>query len=340
LPLKEPFETAKDRKTHSNTVIIQITLDSGQIGLGEATPVGYVTGESIESAIAAIEQSRKVIIGADPAEWLSLSLEMESVLPQAHCARAALEMAMLDAAAKAADMPVYQYLGGRKLSIVTDITIPISTPAHAAELAKSARQNGITRLKMKANGTPEDLPRALAIAEAVPDADLKIDANQAFSPKSAVAFVKSMDKAGLRLSLLEQPVAKEDIDGLKYVSDNVSVPVFADESVVTPTDAQRLVDAQTVSGVNVKLMKSGIRGALEIVEICRNAGIGLMLGCMLESKIGISAALHLACATGAFDHFDLDADMLIADQPVTGGFVRKGGELEVSDQPGLGCRFV
>ncbi|MDO8684181.1 MAG: dipeptide epimerase, partial [Armatimonadota bacterium] len=80
LPLKEPFETAKGRKTHSSTVIVKLDLDSGQVGLGEATPVGYVTGESIESALAAIEQSRRVIIGADPAEWLSLSLEMENVL--------------------------------------------------------------------------------------------------------------------------------------------------------------------------------------------------------------------------------------------------------------------
>jgi L-Ala-D/L-Glu epimerase len=340
LPLKDVFATSKGRKTRSQTVIISIALDSGIRGLGEATPVRYVTGETPRAVISAVAKARRLLINEDPSDWRELSARLEKALPNSPTARAGLEIAMLDALAKSQDVPLYGYLGGRKSSFATDITISVLPPEQAADFAREASRLGFSRLKLKANGTPEDTLRVMAVAAAAPGADIKVDANQAFTQELAVSFVQSVEKAGIKLSLLEQPVPKDNTAGLKYVSERISVPVFADEAVMTPADALRLAEAKAVSGINIKLMKSGVKGAIEIIDVCRQAGLGLMIGCMLESAIGISASMHLACATQAFDHFDLDSDMLIASQPVKGGFTRTGETLEVSDQPGLGCSLT
>ena len=343
LPLSGAFTTAKGRTLRSHTVIIKITLDSGVTGLGEATPVRYVTGESFRSLGPALRSARCLLINTDPADWRRTSLLLERALPQAHTARAGIEMALVDATARSVDQPAYRYLGGNEpCAVVTDQTISVVSPAEATNDARVTieRFRGTCRFKIKVDGGGGDLQRILAVALAAPGSDIKIDANQAFTPKGAVEFIDSLAKAGVTPSLLEQPVDKHDIDGLKYVTENVSVPVFADESVLTADDARILVDRGAVKGINVKLMKSGIRGALEIAKICRQAGLGLMLGCMLESKIGLSASLHVASATGAFEHFDLDSDELISSQPVEGGFERQGDRLTLLDRPGLGCELT
>jgi len=299
-----------------------------------------VTGESADSVLDSVAKAAPVLTAADPADWRELARILEEMLPAAPSARAGLETALLDAAGRLANVSAYELLGGRKMAVATDVTIPVVSPDRAAELAAAASRNGFTRFKAKANGAPDDLARVLAVSRSAPNADIKVDANQAFSPTDAVGFVHSVERAGVTLSLLEQPVAAGDIAGLRCVSDNVPVPVYADESAVTPDDVANLVRAQAISGVNVKLMKSGFAGALRIVDMCRDAGLKLMLGCMLESRIGIAAALSLACAIGAFDYFDLDADILIAHQPVSGGFFRNGDRLTVTDLPGLGCQLT
>jgi L-alanine-DL-glutamate epimerase-like enolase superfamily enzyme len=340
LPLKDVFATSKGRTTQSRTVIIEVQADSGESGLGEATPVKYVTGEGIRSVRSTIASSAELLIGRRFKDWREASLLLERYFPNAPTARAGIEIALLDLSAKSAGQPIYEFLGGQRKVIQTDETISVVAPDQAGREAREAWDQGIRHFKIKTDGGAEDIPRVLAVLEAAPEADIKVDANQAFSPQAAVAFVQNLEKAAVHLSLLEQPTPKGDIAGLKHVSDNISVPVFADESAVTPADVLRLAEQQAVSGVNVKLMKSGIRGGLEIVHICRRAGLSLMIGCMLESKIGQSASIHFACATQAFAHFDLDSDNIIAEQPVTGGFTRTGGELEITDAPGLGVESL
>ncbi|MDO8589174.1 MAG: dipeptide epimerase [Armatimonadota bacterium] len=337
LPLKQLFATAKGRTTISRTLIIEVRLDSGHIGLGESTPIKYVTGETVRSAHSTIVKAARLLCGEELSDWRRLSLTLQRRFPNAPAARAGMETALLDASAKLANKPLYEFLGGSRMTVETDETVSVVSPEQAAEEARAAWTQGIRRIKIKAGGGPEDVARVLAVAEAAPEADLKVDANQAFSPRAAIDFVRELERAGVKPSLIEQPVAKDDIAGLIQVSEAISIPVYADESAVTPADVLRLAEAHAVSGVNVKLMKCGFRCAFEIVQICRQARLGLMLGCMLESKIGQSASLHFACATQAFEHFDLDSDNIIAQQPVTGGFTRTGGKLELGDEPGLGC---
>lgn len=337
LPLKEPFETAKRRATESEAIMVELKTDHGLTGLGEATPVGYVTGETIVSVISAIESAADALVGRPVRSFASIAGTLMAAMPNSPGARAAIEMAVIDAAGQEAGEPSYELLGGQFRTVETDLTIPVVAPAHAAELARAAAALGFTIFKMKAAGVnpDEDMARAVAIAQVAVGCRLIIDANQGFAPKAAVAFMREVVRRGVEVALFEQPVDAADIEGLAYVSHELDTPVFADESAQTPADVLRLVRHSAVDGVNVKLMKSGVFAAMEIASICEKHDLGQMIGCMIEPPVGIAAALHVVCASRGFAYFDLDADLLLADAG-TGGFHRDGPRLSPLTSPGLG----
>ena len=341
LPLKEPFETAKGSKTASPAVIVELRLSSGIRGLGSATPVKYVTGEDTASVLSAIELCAPDLKGLDATAYLPIFEILAEALPHAHSARAALEMAILDAFCKLHDLPMCKFFGGALLRVSTDITIPLVDPDAARELAREAAIRGFEHLKIKVGSQdPEDdLARVLAVSEAAPQCAIRLDANQGFTPAVAVGFAGKIQEAGVKVDLFEQPVDRTDLDGLHYVTRNTSVPVFADESAVTPADVLKLIELEAVDGINVKLMKCGISGALDIIAMCKAARKELMLGCMIETSIGLASAVHLACGTGAFSRLDLDAHLLVAPdaEPSSGGFTHDGPSLIAdSKSPGHG----
>lgn len=340
LPLVEPFETAQRRATSSPTVLVR--LIAGDIaGLGEATPVRYVTGEDVATVVHDINAASQALEGARLSEYRLSARKLAEVLPHGKSARAGIEMAMFDAFCKALGVPLYSYLGGAPLRIETDVTIPICPPEHAREQAAQKSASGFAQFKVKVGkDADEDIARVLAIREGAPGCSFIIDANQGFKPKQAVQFTQDLLKRGIQIRLLEQPVDAFDLDGLRYVTERAGVPVFADEAAQTPADVIEIVRYKAAHGVNVKIMKAGMVGALEIKSICVAAGMGLMFGCMLETRIGQAAAAHIGCGTSAFGTFDLDSDLLLADQPVKGGAERHGAMLKVSDRPGLGCEVV
>ncbi|MGQ9454912.1 MAG: dipeptide epimerase [Armatimonadota bacterium] len=340
LPLHEPFETAQRRATTSPTVIVE--LISGSVkGYGEATPVKYVTGEDVASVKHDIATASEVLKGVRLSEYRLISRKLADVLPYGKSARAGIEMAVLDAFCKVLRIPLYSLLGGVALRIETDVTIPICPPEHARELAGELAAKGFRQFKIKVGkNEEEDLARVRMVSETAPGCVFNLDANQGFDPVQAVDFVRKLQTHGINIQLLEQPVHAADFDGMHYVAENAGVPVFADEAAQTPADVVDIIRHKAATGVNVKIQKAGMIGALEIKSICRAAGLDLMFGCMLESRIGQSAAVHIACGTCAFSVFDLDSDLLILDQPVVGGAQRKGPTLHVSTGPGLGCEIV
>lgn len=339
LPLLEPFETSMRRATTSPTVLIE--LKAGDItGYGEATPVKYVTGEDITTVTKDVEVAAEILEGASLHEYRLSSQKLGEGLPYGRSARAGVEMAMFDAMCKSLGVPLYAYLGGAPLRIETDVTIPICPADHARELAAQLASKGFRQFKIKAGkNSEEDIERVLAVTEGAPKCLLNIDANQGFEPPEAVKFVKDLEGRGVRLQLLEQPVEALDLEGMRYVTAHAGIPVFADEAAQTAADVIDIIRHKAATGVNVKIMKAGMVGALEIKSVCKAAGLQLMLGCMLESRVGQSASVHVACGTCAFSVFDLDADMLIADQPVKGGIERRGATLRVLNRPGLGCEI-
>ncbi len=341
LPLREPFETAQRKAVDSSTVFVQL-IAGDMVGWGEATPVRYVTGEDTSTVIMDVAAGAEVLRGSRLSEYRLSSRKLADTLPHGKSARAGIEMAILDALCKSLNIPLFSYFGGAAVRIETDVTIPICPPEHARNKALSLADKGFRMFKVKVGKEKdEDIARVMAIHEAVSNCSFVIDANQGFTPTYAVNFTRELKKLGIHIRMLEQPVDAFDIDGLKYVTDHIDVPVFADEAAQTPEDVLEIVRNKAANGVNVKIMKAGMVGALEIKSICRAAGIDLMFGCMLESKIGQSAAAHLACGTAAFSVFDLDSDLLLADnQPVQGGAERIGPILKLSDRPGLGCEVI
>lgn len=345
LPLRAPFVIAQRTAYEAQNVLVAVETEAGVIGWGESAPVGYVTGESVPSVLAAIEAVGDEFQG-QPTERLQPLWERAGrLLFDAPTARAGLEMALCDLWAKRWNLPLWQFFGGASETLTTDLTIPLVAPEDAGALAAEAWEEGFRDLKIKVGaeaGHDADLARVAAIIQAAPHARLRIDANQAFTPDGAVAFAQALARRNAPVAMMEQPVAKEDIAGLKYVKERINFPVFADEAARDVPSVQRLLREDAADGINIKLMKSGLAGALQIIALCRAAGKPLMLGCMLESRLGIAAAAQMAGGTGAFDFLDLDSHRLLAPLgSVAGGFRAEGGTLHVdNDCPGWGVKIA
>ncbi len=345
LALRAPFAIAKRTAHEAQNVLVIVETEGGASGFGESAPVGYVTGETVASVLAAIEAVEEEFVGRPVERLQPLWDRAGRLLGESRAARAGLEMALCDAWGRHWNLPLRQFFGGAQEVLTTDLTIPLVTPEEAGVLAAEAAREGFRHLKIKvgaSGGHAEDLTRIEGILESAPGIGLRIDANQAFAPDEAVAFAGSLAAMGAPIEMMEQPVPAEDRAGLKYVRERVRVPVFADEAARDVSDVARLLQEDAVDGINVKLMKSGLAGALQIIALCRTAGKKLMLGCMLESGLGIAAAAQIAGGTGAFDFLDLDSHRLLA--PVgglTGGFRSDGGTLLIGDstEPGWGVRL-
>jgi L-Ala-D/L-Glu epimerase len=343
MPLRDAFETSKGRKTTSPAVAVEVGLANGMTGFGAATPVLYVTGEDIDDVLASVERCRPSILGKDITGYRPLFNAIYEALPDKCSARAALEMAVIDGFCKQYGLPMYRFFGGTLGEVETDVTIPICEPDKARELSREAAANGFHHLKVKVGGKDqeEDFARVIAMHEGAPNCTIRLDANQGFTPSFAVEYTKRLLDAGVIVDMLEQPVDRDDLEGLAYVTANTPVSVFADEACRNPADAIKLVQTNAVDGINIKLMKAGISGALDIIAVCRAAGKELMLGCMLETGIGMATSVHFAAGTGVFSRLDLDGHLLAADMPFPGGFTHEGPYLRPNaSSPGHGATGV
>ena len=237
---------------------------------------------------------------------------------------------------------MYKLLGGGRNTLVTDITISVNAPEVMAKDTADALARGYETLKIKVGENPAlDLARLKAVRAAAPDATIRIDANQAWTPRQAVRLLENMQAEGLNIELVEQPVKAKDLDGLQFVTANSPVPVMADESMFSPADALKIMQLHAADYVNIKLMKcGGLSNALRIVSAAEVYGVECMIGCMLEAKVSVTAAAHLACAKGAITRIDLDGPALCASDPVAGGASFNGKYIELSDAPGLGISGI
>ena len=331
--LHSPFVTSRGSATQALAVAVTVKLDDGRTARGESVPVAYVTGESVENVVEAANRIGQELAGRDAARYresLAIIARLAPTLPSTRCG---LEMAVLDAWAQVSGVTLWELWGGALEAGDSDVTIPIVD--NAAELAEIAYALGIHTFKLKV-GDPDiekDYQRVQAVREAAPEARLRIDANQAFTPDEAVAFVTRLVNEGAEIDLLEQPVRADDFAGMAEVARRSPVPVFADESCRTPSDALRLVTETPVQGLNCKINKSGIAGVLDIIAIARAANRKLMLGCMLETRYSISIALALACGTGAFDFLDLDSHLLLNESGANSFFSQQGSRLALPHVP-------
>ena len=338
IPLLEPFTIATGSVSEARNVLITITLDDGSIGYGESAPFPPSTGESQETALAAAQGCATLIEGKDAAHWRTLSKLMRSVYFSQITAIAGIEMALLDALTHSYGIPLYIFFGGASTSIETDMSIPMVTPEHGYELAKDIVARGINCIKIKVGGDiRDDVARVEAIREGAPGLGLTLDANQGYTPNEALLCLEALDDRDIRPLMLEQPVYKEDYEGLRYVTQHTTVPVAADESASSAAAVARLLAMGAVNVVNIKLMKAGIVEALDIAALCRVSHTPLMIGAMIESRLAIAASAHLAAGLGGFRYIDLDTPMLLAEDPFSGGYEQRGGIYDLAGiEAGLG----
>lgn len=344
IPLRTPFKTALRTVSRVEDVIVEIHTDCGRIGYGEAPPTGPITGDTTGAIIGAIQDHlSKAIIGRDVDDFEDVLQAVQKSVVGNTSAKAAIDMALWDLYGQLYSIPVYKLMGGARKNITTDITISVNDPEVMVRDSLIALDRGYDCLKMKVGIHPElDVARLKAVRQAVGnDVTIRIDANQAWTPKQAVRILNAMQDQGLQIELVEQPVHAHDLEGMKYVTDRSYVPVLADESLYSPADAATILRVGAADLLNIKLMKcGGLYNALKICTMAEVYGVECMIGCMLEAKISVNAAVHLACAKKVITKVDLDGPVLCSEDPILGGAVFDEKDITVSNTPGLGILGV
>jgi len=340
IPLVTPFKTALRTVDHVNDLIVRITADDGQVGYGEAPPTAVITGDTKGSIRCAIEEFiAPSLVGMEIDNLDSIMAKLHSCILKNTSAKAAVDMAIYDLYAKNLGRPLYKVLGGCKSQFETDITISVNPIDEMVSDSLKAVADGFNILKVKVGKEGlKDVARMEAIRQAVgPDVILRVDANQGWTPKDAVRIIRAMEDRGLDIDLVEQPVHAHDFAGMQFVTGQVATPILADESVFSVEDAIKLIQARAADLINIKLMKTGgIYQAQKICAIAETYGIECMIGCMLESKISVSAAAHLAAAKGIITRADLDGPALCQIDPYEGGPIFDGPWIRMNETPGLG----
>jgi len=345
VPLKTPFKTAMRTVDEIEDVVLMIGTDTGHVGYGSAPATAVITGETHGSIIEAIH---KVIgpnlVGGEIANLNSLVDTVQKSIVRNFSAKAAVEIALYDLFGQMYQAPLYKLLGGGENVITTDITISVDYIDKMVEDALAAIELGFETLKVKVGKDPNlDIERIKAIYAAVNDrALIRLDANQGWTPKQAVSVLRSVEEAGVQLELVEQPVKGDDIDGMKYVTSRIQTPVMADESSFGPKEALEMIRLRAADIINIKLMKTGgISNAIRIADIAGTYGVECMIGCMLESSIGVAAAAHVAVAkSSVITKVDLDTPSLGRFDPVQCGVRFNNAEISITDAPGLGISEI
>ncbi|XP_021909635.1 L-Ala-D/L-amino acid epimerase isoform X3 [Carica papaya] len=343
VPLIAPFTIASSRLDRVENVAIRIELDNGCVGWGEAPILPFVTAEDQLIAMAKAREVCQLLRSSPPMTLAAVLGEVGEVLHGHEVAsvRAGVEMALIDAAANSIGIPLWRLFGGVSNAITTDITIPIVSPAEAAELASKYRKQGFTTLKLKVGkNLKADMEVLQAIREAHPNCSFVLDANEGYKPREAVEVLEKLHEMGVIPALFEQPVHRDDWEGLGYVThvakNKYGVSVAADESCRSLADLKKIVEADLADVVNIKLAKVGVLGALEIIEVARASELNLMIGGMVETRLAMGFAGHLAAGLGCFKHIDLDTPLLLSEDPVLEGYEVFGAVYKFTNARGHG----
>ncbi|WP_295814863.1 mandelate racemase/muconate lactonizing enzyme family protein [uncultured Nitratireductor sp.] len=339
LPLKRPFRIAIGETRVTETIFVRVHTDDGLYGLGEASLFRPVVGESRDAALANARDLAHLLIGRNPLDIDGCVCAMRAFLPNNATIRSAFDMALYDLLGKNARLPLHAVLAGAKRSFVTDNTVGIDTPETMAAHALEFRERGFTAVKVKlGTGVAEDVARVAAIRDVLgPETAIRIDANQGWDRVEALQALRQL--SAFNIQYCEQPVAAWDFDGLSAARALGAIPIMADEALFDEHDAMRLVSAGACDYFNIKLAKSGgIHVALKINALAEAAGIKCMVGCMTETRLGLTAAAHLVSARANVVFADLDGADMLREDPVVGGMLyHAGGVITLPDTPGIGA---
>lgn len=339
-----PFVTALRRTETADTVVIEIEDSDGRIGYGEAPAVWRVTGESLDSAKTCVDGPlASVLVGRDADDLVPLLHGIADAVVANPGAKAAVDVALHDLAARRRGVSLPVFLGARNHQVTSDVTLPVAESTALPDVARERVADGFTVLKMKVGtDASADIERVRAVRGAVgDDVAIRLDANQGWTRREAVSVISALEDARLGVELVEQPVAAADLEGLGWVTDRVATAIMADESLQSPRDLVELIRLRAVDMINVKLAKcGGLHHARTLLELARAHGVGTIVGSMMETHIGIGAAGSLVAAYGTTLVNDLDAAWWAAESPYVGGPHYEKATLVLSDSPGLGIEGV
>ncbi len=334
IPLRKPFVTSLDSTYQYDGVLVKIETDENVFGWGEAAPSKNITKETQETVVKSLSQIKPLIVGENPLEIESIMDKINYVFGSS--AKASVDIALHDILGKRIGLPLKNVFGSSQKEIRTSITISIEKIEDVVKEAVKIVDNGGRNIKLKIGLNPdEDIKKIKGIREAVGyEPRIRVDANQGYSVETAIKTLRRMEK--YEIEFVEQPVDARDIEGMRKVRDNVGIPVMADESVHTPGDAVNVIKNDAADMINIKIMKTGLSNALKIADICSAAGITCMVGCMIETKIGISAGTHLALGKRIIRFADLDGHLDLKFDPTINEVLTEKGVNKVGDGDGLG----
>ncbi len=342
--LSDPFVISRGAVSTAAIAYVRVKLADGSEGFGEIAPFTALTGEIRVRSIATAKELSALLIGCSCADWESLGAIMHGVAAAEPAARCGLECAMVDALARARGETLFEHwrtLGGTPAlrEHETDITLPILEETRIDELAAQWHARGFRIFKMKVGSDVDaDVRRVERLARIHPDVQFILDANQGFDLAGARELMRALSFLASRIRLLEQPVAREDLEGMAALKADASISIAADESVFSLEDARRVIEHRAAHCINLKIMKTGLSETIAVARAAKAAGLSLMIGGMMESRLAMSFSWSLVLATGWIDHLDLDTPLLMAHDPLEGGYAYRGPMLTLWTAPGVGMR--
>ncbi len=342
LELTRPYTIAYETFDSVENIFLMLETGSGIIGVGAGSPSAFVTGETMESAKEKLVEVASLLEGADLRKIQAIIQRIQELFPANPAVCAAADIALHDAFGKLLGLPLVDLWGRAHFSLPTSITIGIKSIEESVEEAKEYMQMGFKVLKLKTGkSVAEDVAIFTKIRETVGRAiKIRVDANQGYTVEETQNFYQQTEKLGLEL--IEQPMHYDRVAAMKKLPPNIRSICMADENLKTMGHAVTLAQKPLHFGLyNIKLMKcGGIAAGRQIASIANLADIGLMWGCMDESIISITAALHAALASPATKYLDLDGSLDLAKDIVKGGFILKEGVMSIGEGAGLGVTLL
>lgn len=313
----------------------------GARGFGEAAVATHITGETIERTFKNLKRAGAWLTAKSINDYLNLSARLHERLPDNKSAVAAVEMAAFDALSRHLRLPLWRLWASRPKTLRTDITIVIADLEETEDKAEAFYKKGFRAFKIKIGRDMDlDFKRVEAVCRITARSKIILDANQGYSARQTLQFLKSLSKIGIVPDLIEQPVPKADWEGLKKVTRESRVCVCADESCSSVADVLSIIKEKAAGAVNIKLMKSGLVHALAISRIAHAAGIKLMIGGMMESNLAMTASAHLAAGLGYFDFIDLDTPFFIKGETARNPYLSHDGVYDLSRvKAGIGITY-
>lgn len=342
IPLIAPFVTSLGPVYSAQNVVISIHTDAGIIGWGECSPFMSINGESADTALVVAKYFTQIFVGKNALHIEQRINDMDAVIYANSSIKSAFDMALYDIASQCAELPLYQYLGGKNdKQIFTDYTVSVGDAEKMAADALKIKQKGFPVIKVKlGKDGREDVKRIKAIRDAVGDEiPIRIDANQGWNKAEAIETLYAMEP--LNIQHCEEPVPRWAFMQLPEIKNSSPIPVMCDESCCDHHDVKRLIDIGACDLINIKLGKSGgIFKALKMIRLAEAANMKIQVGAFLESRLAMTAFAHLALCSDNIVYYDFDTALMFSEDPIDGGILYKeNGLIEIPANIGIGAKL-